>query len=177
MKRNGVTLLEVLMVVMISTATLSIASLSWTSMNRTILARPGVMDDADEVMRCLRLARETAVMSQCDVDVRHVTLVHPSTKIKRVAIEMRVQPSPFRPVYDSNDVGVFGAEVKSGTNWMVDPIWLGETTTVKSSSSTITFRPDGTPGRDTKWQVTNNTSVATAVAYSATGEIELVVSP
>ncbi|EMI44387.1 Tfp pilus assembly protein FimT/FimU [Rhodopirellula sp. SWK7] len=177
MRRNGVTLLEVLMVIFISTAALSIASLSLTSVNRSFLARPGVMDDADEVLRCLRLARETAVMSQCEVSVRHVTLTHPATKLRRVAIEMTGKPSPYRPDVDSNGVGHFGAAATVGSNWMVDPIWLGEQAVLKSSASTIVFRPDGTPSRDTKWQVLINGSTATVVVYSLSGEIELVVSP
>ncbi|MCM2369743.1 pilus assembly FimT family protein [Aporhodopirellula aestuarii] len=177
MKRNGVTLLEVLMVIVISTGTLSIATLSWTSIHRTFLSRTGVMDDADEVLRCLRMARETAVMSQSEVSVRYVNLKHPSTKLRRTAIEMTMKPSPYRPAVDANQVGHFGAATKSGSNWMVDPIWLSEQAVMRSNASKLTFQPDGTADRDAKWQITLGDATATAVVYSLSGDIHLVVSP
>lgn len=177
MKRSGVTLLEVLMVVMISTATLSIATLSWNSMHRTVLARGGVMDDADELLRCMRLARETAVMGQCDVSIRHVQIPHPTTKEKRTAIECLVKPSPYRPAVDVNQVSVFGSVPSTSTAWMVDPIWLNERAEIRSNAATLTFHPDGTTDADVNWQVTTDRSTVTVIVYARTGNIQLQVSP
>ncbi len=177
MNRHGVTLLEVLLVIVISTTTLSIAALSWDSMQRTLLSRTGVMDDAEEVMQCLRMARETAVMSQSDVSVRYAQLTHPDTKQRRYAIEFQIKPSPYRPAVDANGVNLFGAVPKSGSDWMADPIWLNERTTIRSDRSTLTFDASGNADQDTKWQLTLDGRIATAVVYAITGSMELQVSP
>jgi prepilin-type N-terminal cleavage/methylation domain-containing protein len=177
MNRHGVTLLEVLLVIVISTSTLSIAALSWDSMQRTFLSRTGVMDDAEEVMQCLRMARETAVMSQTDVSVRYVLLTHPDLKQPRYAIEFQIKPSPYRPAVDANGVSLFGAVPTSGSGWMADPIWLHERTTIRSDRSMLTFDASGNADQDTKWQLSLDDKIATTVVYAITGNIEMQVSP
>ena len=177
MNRNGVTLLEVLLVIVISTTTLSIAALSWDSLQRTFLSRTCVMDDVEEVLQCLRMARETAVMSQTDVSVRHVLRTHPDTKQQRYAIEFQIKPSPYRPAVDANNVSLFVALPNSGSGWMADPIWLNERTTIRSDRSMLTFDASGNADRDTKWQLTLDGRIATTVVYAITGNIEMQVSP
>jgi len=166
-RHRGVTLLEVLMVIMISAAALSIAGVSGTFRGRT-----DSRSDADEVLRSLRLARETAMISRCDVRVRHGLRIDPSTGRRRQSIEVAASADPYRPQVDANGVTHFGAQ-PAHSGWMSQPIWLAEDTSVRSDANIITFNATGGADRNIRWRIDHSGQSHSVVVTAASGEIRL----
>lgn len=164
--RRGTTLLEVFMVLLILTGTLSIFGLSNAFRSRT-----GLRQDMDEVVGAFRLARETAVLSGCAVSVRHVHRKHPSTGQPCDAIELIASKSPYRDVVDKQNVGHFGAMSKNPNEWMIDPIWLNESTQIKSDFSEIKFDESGSASQDTTWIIQQSNDAAKVHIEAVSGNI------
>ena len=166
--RRGTTLLEVFMVLLILTGTLSIIGIRSTFRSRT-----SVRQDSEEVVNAIRLARETAIISGCTVYVRHVRRNHPATKLSRDAIELLATPSPYRDLADDQDVGHFGAIPSQPSEWMTDPIWMNESTRIQSDSSEIKFNANGVASQDTKWVVEQSNDAVKISVEAVTGNILL----
>lgn len=163
---RGTTLLEVFMVLLILTGSLSIIGVGSAFKSRT-----SIRQDAEEVVNALRLARETAITSGCVVAVRHVQRKHPSTGEACEAIEILATRSPYRDMADGQDVGHFGAMSFQTNRWMVDPIWMGESTRIKSDSREIKFDTNGSASQDTIWIVHQTTDSVKVSVEAVSGNI------
>lgn len=166
--RRGTSLLEVFMVLLILTGSLSIIGVSGAFQSRTALKQ-----DTDEVLRGLRLARETAILSGCEVSIRTTERKHPSTGLRCDAFEMSVQPSPYRDAIDAQNVSHFGATSANPNEWMAEPIWLNSNTDLKADTRTIVFRPDGLASQDTQWKLSSGSDSTSIRIEANTGNILL----
>lgn len=164
--RRGTTLLEVFMVLVILTGTLSIIGVGSAFKSRT-----SIRQDSDEVVNAIRLARETAIASGCDVVVRHVQRKHPSTGQACDAIEMIATKSPYQDVADAQGVGHFGAMSPETNQWMVDPIWMAESTKIKTDSREIKFDANGSASQDTVWIIQQTTDSLKISVEAVSGNI------
>ena len=164
--RQGTTLLEVFMVLLILTGTLSMIGIGNAFKSRT-----SVRQDSEEVINAIRLARETAIASGCDVSVRHVRRTHPTTNLSRDAIELIATPSPYRVLADDANVGHFGLISNRPNEWMADPIWMNESTRIQSNASEITFSANGLASQDAAWVVQQSTDSVRVSVEAATGNI------
>lgn len=171
-QRRGTSLLEVFMVLLILTGSLSIMGVSGAFSDRT-----GLKQDTDEALHCLRLARETAIMCGCDVSIRTARRIHPSSGQRCVLIELLVQPSPYTDAVDTQNVGHFGAVSVNPRRWMVDPVWLNPTTRLNTSTSEIIFRSDGVASQDTTWELSSGGESQWIRVDAVTGNILLGGSP
>lgn len=171
-KRRGTSLLEVFMVIAILTGSLSIIGVSGAFSHRV-----GLKHDTDEVVRCLRLARETALTCGCDIQVRTARRNHPTSGQRCVLIELLAQPSPYTDAVDSQNVGHFGIVSVNPAQWMVDPIWLNRTTRLSADVSEIVFRSDGVASQDVTWTLSSDGQSQWIRVDAVTGNIFSGVSP
>lgn len=169
--RRGTSLLEVFLVLLILTGSLSMIGLSGAFESRTNLRQ-----DTDEVLCGLRLARETAIMSGCEVSVRTTRRPHPSTGLRCDAIEMTMQASPYRDAVDAQNVGHFGSVSPNPNEWMADPIWLNSNTGLRADARTIVFRSDGLASQDTTWKLSNGSESSSIQVEAISGNILLEAS-
>ena len=140
-RREAVTLLEVLMVVFVMTAAIGLAGVG-----PMFYTRSDLRSECELLKETLRLARETALLTQCEVTVSHDRARHSSSGLLRDRIQLIAAPGPFT---DSADR--FGGTPISGNEIMTDPIWLGERVRLRSDRSDIIFQVDGTADRDIRW--------------------------
>lgn len=142
--RQGVTLIEALMVVLVVTAAFVAAprvSQGW--MQTTAL-------DGDEqtVLHTLRLARETAIQSAGDVVIQRVQRLHPDGTT-RFALELQLSPGPY-----SDNGSWHGAGGNTATRFMDHPFWMSSDVAIRQGPNQFRFHPDGTADRDVSWVIT-----------------------
>lgn len=122
---NGVTLIETILVIMV----LSLATVGGSFVLRgDWLQRRTTTDATSEIVQTLHAARNTAVMNQTNVNVRHL----------RVSGRERLQ------------VVEAAGPVRAGNTWEVD---LGSDVTIGGSPNQIQFQPTGTCDRSLQWNL------------------------
>ncbi|WP_146580619.1 GspH/FimT family pseudopilin [Neorhodopirellula pilleata] len=160
------------MVLLILTGSLSIMGVSGAFHTRTDLKQ-----DTDEVLRCVRLARETAITCGCDIHIRTARRTHPSSGQRCVVVELLAQPSPYSGAVDASNASHFGLVSTNPSEWMVDPIWLASTTRLNADTNEIVFQSDGTSTQDANWSLSNGGESYSIRVESVTGNILLGGSP
>ncbi len=164
--RRGTSLLEVFMVLLILTGSLSLIGVT-----RTFESRTGVQQDAREVLSCLRLGRETAIMSQCNVSIRIAKLNDPVDGDTRLGLDLKIESNPYTADADAQGVGHFGKQSTTGKQAMYAPIFFTSSTSVDFNLDEVIFKPTGQASRDTKWRISNGGEAITIGVEALTGNI------
>lgn len=162
-RRAAVTLIEVLLVVMLLGASLA----AGPRVGRYFSHRTTVRQDSDAVVRTLRLARETALMRQCVVNVRWMNVRDPATNSERTILDMEATPGRY-----SSNVNALGASAgTSQDTWMADPIELDPLVIVRANANEISFTPQGTAARDLEMKLSRDPEAVMVYVRARTGEI------
>lgn len=141
--RNGVTLIETILVIMV----LSLASVGGSFLLRgDWLQRRTTTDATSEIVQTLHAARNTAVLNQTNVSVRHL----------RIGGRERLQ------------VTEAAGPARAGKTWDVD---LGSDVTIGGSPIEIQFQPTGTCDRSLQWNLGAATTARVVVVSGIDGRI------